>query len=79
MHNFVSSLHLQVSDENLLLFKIKKKFFFFGSTCSMRKFLGQGLILSHSSDNAKSLTIRPPGNSKEDWFSMFFFTYTHRS
>jgi len=34
----------------------------------MEKFLGQGLNLHHSSDlssdNARSLTARPPGNSK---------------
>ena len=29
----------------------------------MWKFLGQGLNLHHTSDNAKSLTTRPPGNS----------------
>ena len=40
----------------------------------MQKFLSQGSNLqhssnaSHSSDNAKSLTIRPPGNSKADIF-----------
>ena len=38
-------------------------FFFFGCTCGMWKFLGQGLNLSHGSDNAESLTARPPGNS----------------
>ena len=31
----------------------------------MQTFLGQGLNLSPSSDNTKSLTPRPPGNSKE--------------
>jgi len=38
-------------------------FFFFGYTCGMQKFPGQGLNLSHSSDNTESLTPRPPGNS----------------
>ena len=44
--------------------------FWGGHACGMRKFQGQGLNpshsssnLSHSSDNAKSLTSRPPGNS----------------
>ena len=42
---------------------------FFGGTQLMWKFPSQGLILhhssdlSHSSDNARSLTARPPGNS----------------
>ena len=38
-------------------------FFFFGCTHSMRKFPDQGSNLCHRSDNAKSLTARPPGNS----------------
>lgn len=38
-------------------------FFFFGGAHSTGKFLGQGLNLRHSSDNAKSLTPRPPGIS----------------
>lgn len=44
-------------------------FLFFGSTCSLWKFLGQGSNWSHSSDlshscyNPGSLTSRPPGNS----------------
>ena len=37
--------------------------YFFGCTCSMQKFQGQELNLSHSSDNAKPFTARPPGNS----------------
>ena len=44
-------------------------FFFFGCDHGMWKFLGQGSIPSHSNDNAKSLTTRPPGNS----FTLFFF------
>ena len=35
--------------------------FFFLPVYSMQKFPGQGLNLSHSSDNAESLTTRPPG------------------
>ena len=31
-------------------------FSFFGCTCSMQKFLGQGLNLHNNSDNARSLT-----------------------
>ena len=31
-----------------------------GHICSMWKFLGLGLNLSHSSDNARSLTTPPP-------------------
>ena len=34
----------------------------------MHKFLGQGLNLCHSSDNARSLTAGPPGNSEKDLF-----------
>ena len=38
------------------------------TACSMPKFLGQGLNPSHSSDNAKSLTTRLPGNSKNKFY-----------
>ena len=38
-------------------------FFFFGCNHSKQKFLGQGLNSSHNSDNARSLTTLPPGNS----------------
>ena len=38
-------------------------FFFFYYAHGIWKFLGQGLNLSHSSDNAMSLTNGPPGNS----------------
>ena len=37
--------------------------YLFGYTHSMQKFPSQGLNLSHSSDNAESLTTGPPGNS----------------
>ena len=36
---------------------------FFGCTYGMWKFPGQGSNLRHSSNNAGSLTARPPGNS----------------
>ena len=50
--------------------------FVFGQTHGMWKFLGQGLKLSHSSnpshssDNAESLTVRPPGNSKQNFLNL---------
>ena len=37
-------------------------FFFFGYIHVMWKFLGQGSVLCHNSDNPGSLTTRPPGN-----------------
>ena len=37
--------------------------FSFGHAYGMQKFPGQGLNPSHRSDNAESLTTRPPGNS----------------
>ena len=37
--------------------------FCFGHTHGMHKFLSQGSNQSHSSDNAESLTARPPENS----------------
>ena len=49
-------------------------FFFFGVCLffchahSMQKSLSQGLNLSHSSDNTKSLTTRPPGNSSKSYY-----------
>ena len=39
-------------------------FFFFGCACTMWKFPGQGSNLRHSSDNAESLTTKPPENSQ---------------
>ena len=36
-----------------------------GHAHSMRKFPGQGMNPCHCSDNAKSLTTTPPGNSPE--------------
>ena len=49
--------------------------YIFGRACSMQKFWGQRLNLNHGSDNAKSLTTRPPGNSlvflNLSWFTMF--------
>ena len=38
-------------------------FLFFACAHDMWKFLGQGWNLRHSSDNAESLTTRPPENS----------------
>ena len=46
-----------VSHANLFIF------IFFGYFCGIRKFLGLKLNQSHSSDSAKSLTARAPGNS----------------
>jgi len=40
-------------------------FFFLGNAHSMGKFPGQGSNLSHSSNNAETLTSRPPKNSKK--------------
>ena len=37
--------------------------YFFGHSHGMQKFLGQGSNPGHSSDNARSLTAQPPGNS----------------
>ena len=39
-------------------------FIYFLIANSMQKFPGQGLNLSHSSDNSRSLTMRPPGNPR---------------
>ena len=47
-------------------------FYFFGCTCSLWKFLGQGSNLSHSRDHARSLTTRLPGNSNTLCFSFAF-------
>ena len=48
-------------------------FFFFCHIQGMQKFLGQGLNLSRSSDNAQLLTTRPPGNS----YAIFFKGLEH--
>ena len=37
--------------------------YIFGCVHGMWKFSGQGLNLGHSSDNAESVTTRPPGNA----------------
>ena len=42
-----------------------------GHTCVMWKFLDWGSNLSHSSNNAKPSTTRPPGNS----FLIFYFVF----
>ena len=50
--------------------------FSYGLSHDMQKFPGQGLNLSHSSDNnAKSLITRPPGNSEIYAFLNFIFIY----
>ena len=43
---------------------------FFGRTCGIWKFPGQGWNLHHSSDNIESLTAPPPGNSQTWDFSV---------
>lgn len=43
--------------------------------CSVEKFLGQLLNPSHSRDNTKSLTARPPRNS---YFNISIFIYPER-
>ena len=48
---------------------------FFGCTRGMRKFPGQGLSPSHSSDNAGSLTARLPGAPSFFFFFLFFSFY----
>ena len=53
-------------------------FFFFGRSRSMRKFPGQRSNLSHSSDNAESLTAGPPGNSNNSDYALIWqATATH--
>ena len=50
----------------LLVYLIAESLYFFGGwghTCIMWKFPGQGLNPRCSSDNARSLTAKPPGNS----------------
>ena len=47
-----------------------------GCTCSMKTFSGQGSNLSHSNDNAKSLTTRPPGNSLFHVFKRKYHGYS---
>ena len=56
-----------------------KNFFFFFCTHGMQKILGLGLSAHHSSDNAKSLTTRPLGNSKNfyyEWMLNFIKTFS---
>ena len=47
-----------------------------GPARGMEKFPGQGWNLSHSCDNAKSLTTRPPENTSLD-FKLVFYFITH--
>ena len=59
----------------LMISKVQMLFFFFGHTCSMQMFLGQGSNLSHSSDNAESLTARPPENSQFNLLTFCFVLF----
>ena len=52
---------------------------FGGCALGMKKFLGQGSNLCHSSDNARSLTARPLGNSHFQDFFLFFFSLSFSS
>jgi len=52
--------------------------FVFGHTCGTQNFPGQGLNLHHSSDNARSLTARPPGNSTK-CLSFIVKIFKHKS
>ena len=52
-----------------------KMIFLGGCACGMQKSLSQGSNPCHSSDT-RSLTTRPPGNSKNDWiFKNFIYFY----
>lgn len=42
-------------------------------TCDMQLFPGQWSTLSHSIDNAKPLTTRPPGNSDKIWLLIWLW------
>ena len=68
----VFSVHVRVHTQTK---KKKKKnslsLVFFGR--SIQKFLGQGSNPSHGSGDAKSLTSRPPENSQNFFFLVFFF------
>ena len=53
----------QASSRTLFYFLSFSFFFGGGHTCGMQKFPGQGLNLSHSSDNTRSLITWPLENS----------------
>ena len=53
-------------------------FFFFGCACGMQKFPSQGSNARRSSDNAESLSARPPGNSQHMWFFLRVWVDWHR-
>ena len=65
-------------DERMALYRYGNKnsrffwfvclFVFSGHAHDIQKLLDQGQTLSHSSENTKSLTARPPGNSKNSSF-----------
>ena len=50
-------------DRDLRYFHLFMYVFIHGLSHSIQKFPGQGLTLSHLSDNPQSLTTGPPGNS----------------
>lgn len=58
--------------DELIEFEVGRVFsfglFFFGCDYGMQKFSGEGSNTCQSSDNAASLTSRPPGNSKVGLF-----------
>lgn len=56
-------------------------FFFLFWPCLWHKFLAHGLNLRHSSDNVRSLTTRPPGNSTWAlfWFATLFLPMNYTS
>ena len=56
---------------------LKNTFPFIGCTQGMWKFLGQGWNPCHSSDNTRSLTVRPSGNSKNTFSFFLFFLQPH--
>ena len=55
--------------------KTKIKFILCTLLIGMQKFLGQGLNPCHSSDNTKSLTTRPPGNSCDHLLTNYWLLF----
>ena len=69
----IASVKLVAWQEQIQIFSRGLYLFHFihlslGCACGMRKFLGQGLNPCHGSNNAESLTTRPPGNSRRTVF-----------
>ena len=60
------------SEEEIFNYSWNIFFFLFGLACCMWKFPGQGLNLCHSSDNARSLTLRHRGTLGTCNFSLVF-------